>query len=592
MKKLMTMVVLCSLAVAAASQGQGQEKKIKSSLTPEDWAYKMAEGVTAKEVTYYSDGVGCYAKIFYPKGFSASGKTPGVVLGQGWAGTHFSIEKYGARFAERGLVAMAIDYRGWGSSDPFISQAQPTVTTADPSQALDGKRIIKTKMDVTLKRTRLLPMKMVEDYRNAISYLQGEPGVDPDRIGVWGSSFAGGHSIMTAAQDARVKAVAIQIPSIAGKNARPGPPQIRSAALADAIKRARTGQGGEFETGFSTRRMVDIETQQAVAEYRPFHHLKAIGDRPVLFVVAEKEELMNNRDHSYAAMEVLTGPKKLISVPGVTHFEMYVNEPFEISSNAAAAWFREHLGLETKGEATGQSASAQPATAPYDHVHLSVPDPAKAVEWYIKYMGGAKGPGANEVSFGSTLLMFRKADGAGPSAGSVIDHIGFSFSDLDAKMKELQTPEAGAKVTMAVRDVPNLFKLGFIEDPWGVKIEVVQDSETPGFHHIHLRGADPEGLMKWVSDSFGGERAKLKGRIDALKYGSVWVLAQKSSQETAASAGRVVDHLSWRAANLDKSMAELKAKGVKFTSEPRTFGALKFVFVEGPAGLRVEVIQR
>ena len=106
------------------------------------------------------------------------------------------------------------------------------------------------------------------------------------------------------------------------------------------------GRAREFETGFSTRRMVDVETKQMVAEYRPFHHLKAIGDRPVLFIVAEKEELMNNRDHAYAAMEVLTGPKKLVSVPGITHFEMYSNEPFEISSNAAATWFREHLGLE------------------------------------------------------------------------------------------------------------------------------------------------------------------------------------------------------------------------------------------------------
>src|SRR4030095_553018 len=192
MKKSTIAILLTTLLISATSS-LAQEKKIKTGLTKEDWAYKLAPGVTSKEVTYYSDGVGCYAKIFYPKGFSASGKTPGVVLGQGWAGTHFSIEKYGARFADRGLVALVIDYRGWGSSDPFISQAQPGVTTADPSQALDGKRFIKTKMELVLTRTRLLPMKMVEDYRNAISYLQGEPGVDPDRIGVWGSSFAGGH---------------------------------------------------------------------------------------------------------------------------------------------------------------------------------------------------------------------------------------------------------------------------------------------------------------------------------------------------------------------------------------------------------------
>lgn len=349
MSKLTTVVLLlCCLMPSAVAQ----EKKIKSGLTPEDWSYKIADGVTAKEVTYYSDGVGCYARIFYPKGFSASGKTPGVVLGQGWAGTHFSIEKYGARFAELGLVAMVIDYRGWGSSDSFISQAQPTVTTADPSQALDGRRFTRTKMDVVLTRTRLLPMKMVEDYRNAISYLQGEPGVDPDRIGVWGSSYAGGHSIMTAALDARVKAVAVQIPSIAGKNSQPGPVPLKGALLEDAIKRARSGRGGEFETGYSTRRMVDVETNQMVAEYRPFHHLKAVGDRPVLFIVAEKEQLMNNRDHAYAAMEVLTGPKKLISVPGITHFEMYIDEAFEISSNAAANWFREHLGLDPKSQTT------------------------------------------------------------------------------------------------------------------------------------------------------------------------------------------------------------------------------------------------
>jgi len=276
------------------------------------------------------------------------------VLGQGWAGTHFSIEKYGARFAERGMVAMVIDYRGWGSSDPFISPAQPTVTTADPSQALDGKRVIKTKLDVVLTRTRLIPLKQVEDYRNAISYLQGEPGVDPERIGVWGSSFAGGNVIVTAALDSRVKAVVGQVPAISGKDSPVAPVPLRGRALEDAIKRARTGQGAEFETGFSTRRMIDVETNQMVAEYRPFQYLKAVGDRPVLLIPAEKDELINNRANAYAAMEVLTGPKKLIEVPGITHFEMYINEAFEISSNAAAAWFREHLGLEPKKEAARQ----------------------------------------------------------------------------------------------------------------------------------------------------------------------------------------------------------------------------------------------
>ncbi len=355
MNKNKMTVLLASLLLCTAVTTPAQEKKPKTGLTKEDWAYRLAEGVTSKEVTYNSDGVACYAKLFFPKGFSATGKTPGVVLAQGWAGTHFSIEKYGARFADRGLVAMVIDYRGWGSSDGFISQGQPTVSKGDLDPTRDDKRYINTKVDVVLKRTRLIPMKQVEDYRNAISYLQGEPGVDPERIGVWGSSFAGGNVIVTAALDSRVKAVVGQVPAISGKDSPLGPVPLRGKLLEDAIKRARTGQGAEFETGFSARRMVDVETNQMVAEYRPFQYLKAVGDRPVLLIPAEKDELINNRANAYAAMEVLTGPKKLIQVPGITHFEMYINEAFEISSSAAASWFREHLGLEPKKEAAQTS---------------------------------------------------------------------------------------------------------------------------------------------------------------------------------------------------------------------------------------------
>jgi uncharacterized protein len=352
MKKsfISTLVVVLLFAIAVTSVAQ--EKKIKSGLTPEDWKYTLAEGVTTKDVTYYSDGVGCYAKIFYPKGFSATGKTPGIVLGQGWAGTHFSIEKYGARFAERGLVAMAIDYRGWGWSDSFISQPKAYVTTSGSPFSRDETRFNNSKVDAVLGRTRLIPHKQVEDYRNAISCLQGEPGVDPDRIGIWGSSFAGGNVIVTAALDSRVKAVVAQVPGIGGKNSPVGPVPLRGRLLEDAIKRARTGKGGEYETGYSTRRMVDVETQQMVAEYRPFHYLKSIGDRPVLLILAEKEELINNKESGYAALEVLTGPKKLIDIPGITHFEIYIDKAFEISSNEAAAWFREHLGLDPKAQAT------------------------------------------------------------------------------------------------------------------------------------------------------------------------------------------------------------------------------------------------
>src|SRR3954463_12061316 len=146
---------------------------------------------------------------------------------------------------------------------------------------------------------------------------------------------------------------------------------------------------------------------------------------------------------------------------------------------------------------TAGVASAQTATLPYDHVHLAAPDQAAAVEWYRKNMGGQlSAEGKDRLTFGKTRFIFLKAAAAQPSAGTAIDHIGFSFADLDAKMKEFEA--AGIKITQPVRDVPGLFKLGFVEDPWGTKIEVVQDPELLGLHHMHMRAPNPEDTITWL----------------------------------------------------------------------------------------------
>src|SRR6187397_2722398 len=107
--------------------------------------------------------------------------------------------------------------------------------------------------------------------------------------------------------------------------------------------------------------------------------------------------------------------------------------------------------------------SAQTATFPYDHIHLNVPDAAAASNWYEKNFGGKRITEApDRIMFGSTRFMFLRNATAKPSAGSAIDHVGFSVADLDAKMKEWEA--AGVKITQPARDVPGLFKLAFIED--------------------------------------------------------------------------------------------------------------------------------
>src|SRR5689334_22437268 len=129
-----------------------------------------------------------------------------------------------------------------------------------------------------------------------------------------------------------------------------------------------------------------------------------------------------------------------------------------------------------------------------DHIHLNVPDQAKGVEWYQKNFGGQPMTEApDRLMFGDTRLIFLKKADAQPSAGSALDHIGFSVADIDAKVKEIES--AGGKVVNPTRDVQGLFKLAFVEDPWGTRIEVVQDADTLGLHHVHLRAPDPAAAL-------------------------------------------------------------------------------------------------
>jgi catechol 2,3-dioxygenase-like lactoylglutathione lyase family enzyme len=238
------------------------------------------------------------------------------------------------------------------------------------------------------------------------------------------------------------------------------------------------------------------------------------------------------------------------------------------------------------------SAAAAPA-APnlsIDNVHIRVADPAQARDWYINHLGATAGDSPAQVLFGNMLIAIVKTDKPQPSAGSAIDHIGLSFSDVDAKMKELQA--AGVKIVTPARDVPGLFKIGFIEDPWGVKIELVQDAERLGFHHVHLSAPDPEASLKWYEDMLGGQREKLKGRIDGLRYNGIWLLVAKSATPPVSSGERAVMSVGWTIRDINEATAAFKQKGTTTVVEPRAIGKLWYAFFEDPNGTRVELLQR
>ncbi len=229
-----------------------------------------------------------------------------------------------------------------------------------------------------------------------------------------------------------------------------------------------------------------------------------------------------------------------------------------------------------------------------DHLHLAVPDQGKAVEWYQKHFGGQPMTEApDRLMFGETRVIFQKNEAAQPSTGSVLDHIGFSVTDLDATVRNLAAD--GAKVVTPAREVAGLFKLAFVEDPWGVRIEVVQDPAKLGLHHVHLRAPNPAAALAWYVDKVGGAVGKLKDRIEGVNYGGVWILAQQG--DATPSQGHAIDHIGFRPLNVDSVVAGLKAKSVKVTTEPRPLTLpsgtnMRLAFIEGPDGVRIELVQR
>ena len=338
-------------------QATDADMKREGGTQPRDWDYNLPDGVTTRQITFYVDGgTPLYGKLFFPKGFKVADRRPAVVVGHGINALSIGIEKYAARFAERGLVAMAIDYQsygfsGSGSDDLKLLEADPTTAV----QVLADKRL-----RVVVKRTNLNNAHEVDDYRAAISYLQGEPGVDPDGIGLWGSSNAGSVVIAVAAIDARPKAVVSQVagPRPAPRGPAPPPTAAQAAMMDDAIKRARTGQGAEVDGGFSFKSKIDLFGNFRNRDIRAGSTLDQIAQTTkILFLPAEKDELTGGPAGAQEATRYLNGrgvTAQTIVYPELTHFQAYSNTGFEVGSTLAAEWFVKYLSPPV---------SAKPATA-------------------------------------------------------------------------------------------------------------------------------------------------------------------------------------------------------------------------------------
>ena len=243
--------------------------------------------------------------------------------------------------------------------------------------------------------------------------------------------------------------------------------------------------------------------------------------------------------------------------------------------------------------------------ADFHHVQITAASPSEGVRWYERHMDCRPMEGREDAAdCDGVELVFVAQPTVGSTQGTGVNHIAFSYANLEAKMGELEAVGVrGSGVRLqrfadgaTLRVLPGLFKHGFLFDPWGTRIELVEDPDNLGFHHVHLSAVDPAETLAWYRHGFGGRPAKLKEREDGLQFGQVWLLAAQHSGGTPAQTqSRAIAHIAFEVPNLDRAAPKIRSKGVDFDGEPQTpengRSKSKRVFARGPDNVAVALVE-
>jgi dienelactone hydrolase len=134
---------------------------------------------TRQDVRFDSGETYCSAWLYLPVGVE---KPPIVVLGHGLGAVReMRLDAFSERFAAAGIATLAFTYRYFGDSG------------GRPRQLMSVKR-------------------QLADWDAALDFVKGCADVDGRRVGVWGSSFGGGHAITVASRHPELLAAISQCP--------------------------------------------------------------------------------------------------------------------------------------------------------------------------------------------------------------------------------------------------------------------------------------------------------------------------------------------------------------------------------------------
>ena len=284
--------------------------------------------VRSESAVIISEGTRLHAELFVAD--DSAGPRPTVIMCHGWGGTANLLREDAMEFARAGFLTVTFDYRGWGRS------AARLVTTLPPTRDLDGRLIA----EVEEVRGVVDPIDQTADIHNVLHWIHGESRCDTDRIGLWGSSFGGGHVLHVAARDPRVRAIVSQVPSLDSRWVINNP-DYRERTFAEGTRRTRgdTGYPRPYaKFGVVTGRPV----WEKLIGYAPLEDIDRCDHCAKLFVIAEHEELFDNHDHGIAAFRRANGIKHLEVIRGSRHYGVY-HEHRTTAQRLAIDWFVRHL---------------------------------------------------------------------------------------------------------------------------------------------------------------------------------------------------------------------------------------------------------
>jgi len=156
-----------------------------------------------RPVSIWSEGCRLSADLWLPDATPGDERLPGILLCHGWGGPKEHLNAtYAPFFAEAGFAVLAFDYRGWGESEGKLEPVGERPRPDDNGEVTVRSRVAREVVD---------PFDQIRDIYNCLDWLSAEPQVDPDRIGLWGTSYGGGHVAWMAAHEPRVKVIVAQV---------------------------------------------------------------------------------------------------------------------------------------------------------------------------------------------------------------------------------------------------------------------------------------------------------------------------------------------------------------------------------------------